>query len=64
MSSRFDDNKPEHNITEKQCQEMIDSAIDKAIDKHNKNATIISMCIGLTLMFFYADGLLRVVDYW
>tara|TARA_Y100000766_G_scaffold272378_1_gene272163 strand:+ start:1693 stop:1851 length:159 start_codon:yes stop_codon:yes gene_type:complete len=43
---------------QKEVQEMI----DKAIDQHNKNATLISMAIGFTLMFFYADGLLRVVE--
>lgn len=36
--------------------------VDKAIDQHNKNATLISMAIGFTLLFFYADGLLRVVE--
>ena len=36
MSHRMDEIKPEHYITEKQCQEMI----DKAIDKHNKTATV------------------------
>ena len=38
MSHRMDEIKPDHYVTEKQCQEMI----DKAIDKHNKTATIIS----------------------
>jgi hypothetical protein len=60
MSHRFDEMKPVHNITERQCQDMI----DKAIDKHNKNATIISMCIGSVLLFFYAHGLLIVIGYW
>ena len=50
----------EHYITEKQCQEMI----DKAIDKHNKTATIISASIGTVLLFFYAQGLLIVVGLW
>lgn len=50
-----------HNcITEKQCQEMI----DKAIDKHNKTASLISTCIGSVLLFFYAQGLLIVVGLW
>ncbi len=60
MSHRFDEMKPVHNITERQCQDMI----DKAIDKHNKTATIISMCIGSVLLFFYAHGLLIVIGYW
>ena len=60
MSHRLDDVKPDHNITEQQCQDMI----DKAIDKHNKTATLISACIGSVLLFFYAHGLLKVVGYW
>jgi|TARA_X000001382_G_scaffold112627_1_gene89968 hypothetical protein len=36
--------------------------IDAAIDQHNKNATLISMAIGFSLLGFYADGLLRVVE--
>jgi hypothetical protein len=50
--------KPEHYITEDQCQKMI----DKAIDRHNKTATIISATIGSVLLFFYAHGVLTVVD--
>jgi len=60
MSHRLDEIKPEHYLTEKQCQEMI----DKAIDKHNKTATLISFCIGSVLLFFYAQGLLIVVGLW
>ena len=60
MSHRFDEIKPEHHITEKECQELI----DKAIDKHNKTATLISACIGTVLLFFYAHGLLKVIGYW
>ena len=58
--SRLPEIKPEHNVTEKQCQDMI----DKAIDKHNKTATLISASLGSVLLFFYADGLLRVIGYW
>ena len=36
--------------------------IDQAIDKHNKTATIISAAIGSVLLFFYAHGVLQVVD--
>jgi len=60
MSHRFDEIKPDHYITERQCQEMIDNAIDK----HNKTATIISACIGTVLLFFYAQGLLIVLGVW
>ncbi len=36
--------------------------IDAAIDKHNKTATIISASIGSILLFFYAHGVISVVD--
>ena len=51
---------PEHLLTKDECQEMI----DKAIDKHNKTATLISASIGTVLLFFYAQGLLIVVGLW
>ncbi len=44
--------------TKAEVKEMIDAAIDQ----HNKNATLISMAIGFSLLGFYADGLLRVVE--
>ena len=57
MSHRMDEIKPEHYITEKQCQEMI----DKAIDKHNKTATIISAILGFIILGFYSHGLFALV---
>ena len=57
MSHMMDEIKPEHHITEKQCQEMI----DKAIDKHNKTATIISATLGVILLAFYSHGVLSLV---
>jgi hypothetical protein len=38
----MDEIKPEHYVTQKECQEMIDDAIRR----HNRNAGIISMCVG------------------
>ena len=58
MSHRMDEIKPEHYVTEKQCQEMI----DKAIDKHNKTATIISAILGSIVLGFYSHGLFALVD--
>jgi len=45
-----------------EIQEMIDQSIVKAMDSHNKTASVISACIGAVLLFFYAHGLLTVVD--
>ena len=60
LAHRFKKIDPPHYVTQEQCQEMI----DKAIDKHNKTATVISACIGTVLLFFYAQGLLIVLGVW
>ena len=54
----MDEIKPAHHITKEECEKMIDAAIDK----HNKTATAISAALGSVLLFFYAHGLLTVVD--
>ena len=43
--------------TEEQVQEMIDDAIRK----HNRNAGIISMCVGWVVLAHFAEGLLRLI---
>ena len=48
---------PEKLITRKECQEMIDAAIRR----HNRNASIISMCVGWVVLALFAEGLLRLV---
>ena len=45
-------------ITKEECQRMI----DKAIDQHNKTATVISACIGSVLLAFYAHGVISLVS--
>ena len=54
----MDEIRPSHYVTEEKCKEMI----DKAIDRHNKTATLISAAIGSVLLFFYAQGLVIIVD--
>ena len=49
-------------MTEEQIQKMIDKSISDAMDKHNKNATLISASIGSVLLGFYAHGVLAVID--
>ena len=44
-------------ITRSECQEMIDAAIRK----HNRNASIISMCVGWVVLALFAEGLLRLI---
>ena len=48
---------PDRLVSKKECQEMI----DKAIDKHNKTATIISAILGGILLGFYSHGVLALV---
>ena len=49
---------PDHLVSKKECQEMI----DKAIDKHNKTAAVISAILGgILLAFFIRTGFLSLV---
>jgi hypothetical protein len=43
--------------TKEEVQEMIDAAIRK----HNRNASIISMCVGWVVLALFAEGLLRLI---
>ena len=53
----MDQIKPERLVTHKQCQEMIDAAIRR----HNRNASIISMCVGWFVLALFAEGLLGLI---
>ena len=44
-------------ITRTEVQEMIDDAIRR----HNRNAAIISMCVGWVVLALFAEGLLRLI---
>ena len=44
-------------ITRTEVQEMIDAAIRQ----HNRNASIISMCVGWVVLALFAEGLLRLI---
>jgi len=48
---------PPHYVTREECQEMIDAAIRR----HNRNASIISMCVGWVVLALFAEGLLRLI---
>ena len=51
------DIEPPERITREEVQEMIDAAIRK----HNRNASIISMCVGWVVLALFAEGLLRLI---
>ena len=54
---RMEEIKPSHYVTEEKVQEMIDDAIRK----HNRNASIISFCVGWVVLALFAEGLLRLI---
>jgi len=45
-----------------EIQDMIDKSIAEAIRRHNRNASLISACLGLTVLAFYSHGLVKVVE--
>ena len=53
MMEPFDDDY----VSRSEVQEMIDAAIRR----HNRNASIISMCVGWVVLALFAEGLLRLV---
>jgi hypothetical protein len=53
MMEPFDDDY----VTRTEVQEMINDAISR----HNRNATIISMCVGWVVLALFAEGLLRLI---
>ena len=53
MMEPFDD----EFVSRSEVQEMIDAAIRR----HNRNASIISMCVGWVVLALFAEGLLRLV---
>jgi len=57
MAHRMTELKPDKLVTQKECQEMIDAAIRR----HNRNASIISMCVGWVVLALFAEGLLRLI---
>ena len=48
---------PASYATKEEVQEMIDDAIRR----HNRNASIISMCVGWVVLALFAEGLLRLI---
>ena len=48
---------PPERLSREDVQEMIDAAIRK----HNRNASIISMCVGWVVLALFAEGLLRLI---
>jgi|TARA_B100000902_G_scaffold267703_1_gene253722 hypothetical protein len=57
MTHRCTEIIPEHTVTKAEVQEMIDDAIRQ----HNRNASMISMVLGIIFFALFADGFFRVI---
>ena len=51
------ESEPVHYATKEEVQEMIDAAITQ----HNRNASMISMCLGIIFLALFAEGFFRVI---
>ena len=58
MPHRMTEIKPDQFITHEECEKMIEAAIDR----HNRNASLISAALGTILLIFYAHGLFAVLE--
>jgi hypothetical protein len=61
MVHRMTQLKPEHYLTKVEVDRLIKDAIDDAMRKHNRNASIISMCLGVLFLAAFVDGFLRAI---
>jgi hypothetical protein len=48
-------------MSQKEIQDLIDQSIAEAINRHNRNASMISATLGFIFMGAFADGLFRVL---
>jgi len=61
MSHRMTELKPEHCYTKAEVDKLVKDAIDEAMRKHNRNASLISMCLGILFLAAFVDGFLRAI---
>ena len=61
MAHRMTQLKPEHCYTKAEVDKLIKDAIDEAMRKHNRNASLISMCLGILFLAAFVDGFLRAI---
>ena len=52
---------PPNHLTREEVQEMIDEAVDRAINQHNRNASIISAILGICFLALFSEGFFRVI---
>lgn len=61
MAHRMKQLIPEHCYTKAEVDRLIKDAIDEAMRRHNRNASIISMCLGILFLAAFVDGFLRAI---
>ena len=61
MSHRFEQIQPPHCYTKEEVDKLIKEAIDDAMRKHNRNASLISMALGIIFLALFVDGFLRAI---
>ena len=52
---------PPNYVTKEEVQKMIDEAVDRAINQHNRNASIISAILGICFLALFSEGFFRVI---
>ena len=48
-------------MSQQEIQKLIDRSVSIAINRHNRNASIVSAALGFIFMGAFADGLFRVL---
>ena len=56
MAHRFEQIQPPHCYTKQEVDNLIKDAIDEAMRKHNRNASLISMTLGILFLAAFTDG--------
>ena len=62
MSHRMTELKLSIVIRKAEVDKLIKDAIDEAIRKHNRNASLISIALGTIALIGYADGIMRILE--
>tara|TARA_B100000131_G_scaffold224450_1_gene216051 strand:- start:705 stop:881 length:177 start_codon:yes stop_codon:yes gene_type:complete len=48
-------------MSQQEIQKLIDQSVSIAINRHNRNASMVSAALGFVFMGAFADGLFRVL---
>jgi len=61
MAHRFEQIQPSHCYTKQEVDDLIKDAIEEAMRKHNRNASLISMTLGILFLAAFTDGFFRAI---